>query len=416
MSAHEAPAYFCVTDDISGPPSAESCTEGRLFLDETELVCGAGDPDVQEGYIGRVDSHAGSTVRRLFGGLKGFQEFEVAAARTREATRSLALDAVTGVETVEWEGSELVGADRTYGVRVESPRLADGTLVVQLGRGWRNRGSDRERHVALARLLRAKADADEPSNEKTVGDDKSSNAMIDGDDKPSSAKTDGNDDPSNADDDEVPWLTDEEGSTALVARNYTDRPTTARIGCRTDEGVQFREDATFAGLERKQWTDLPEDRSFEIGVVPEDGESAAATVDGTDAVEGDIQVYLTPEEVTIDTSADSSATTDSPAGPATTADHQQATDGHQRGAREEATDSDTDAGGSRLRGAAILAIGFVVWFGSPALDPSFLLPIFDTSPRMDPSLAQQLTQIREIVAVSGALVTFYGLYRLVKGR
>lgn len=143
MSSHEAPAYFCLTETPRERPPVDSCTEGRLFLTDERLLCGAGDPAVQNGYIGRVDAHAGSTVRRLLGGLKGFQDFTVDEARPREQTQTVGLDTLYSVAVVQWPTTELKGTGQTYGVKLESSEFADRSLIVQLGSGWRNRGQER---------------------------------------------------------------------------------------------------------------------------------------------------------------------------------------------------------------------------------------------------------------------------------
>lgn len=377
MSRQEAPAYFCVTDDPREPPAPNACTEGRLFLEDDELICGAGDPDVQDGYIGRIDSHTGSTARRILGRSKDFQEFDSATATGRAATQSVALGRVTDVETLEWDGSDLSGADETYGVRIASPRFGGDSLVVQLGRGWRNRGTGRNRHVALARLLRAKAD----TAESTVSDDNTSASHPARPDEPGSTTPA---DETTGDPDS--WLADEE-STALVARNYTANQTTVRVGCRTDERVRFRDDVTIEDMEEERWTDLPERDPFEIGIVPEDGESVVRRFDGTAEIEGDILVYVTPEEATIE------ASTVAPDVTETTTERANLSDEYSWTTRKAATLSDPDARRRWTRGGSVLAVGLVVWFGSVAFDG----------------------QPQEMVAVFGFLLTIYGLYRLVRG-
>lgn len=408
MSRHEAPAYFLVTDDTDGEPDPESCTEGRLFLNEERLVCGAGDPAMQEGYVGRIDDHAGSTVRRLFGGVKGFQEFDATDATGRERTRSLSLDAVTGVDTVEWAGSDLRGADRTYGVRVDARELAGRSLLVQLGRGWRNRGSGRKRHAALARAIGAMAgdvgaagSDDSPTTEpgdvgSSTGTTATAERTADADEQPS-------------------WLADESDGTVLVARNDTERTASARVGCRTDEGPRFVDDVTLASGGRKRWTDLPESRPFEIGVVPEHGDSTVAEFDGAEGVEGDIHVYLTSDEAVIDTST-ATASTGVATGERvdTTADASAGATVDSDEAGTTAADA-TDSGGSRLKSLGIAFLGLVVWFGSALLQPSVILPGRGIPYGADPSVVEMLTLSQTVVAFVGVGILIYGLYTLVRG-
>lgn len=379
MTVPEAPAYFCLVDDLREPPAVETYTEGRVFVGEEELVCGAGNPEVQDGYIGRMDSHSESTVRRVLGRRKDFQEFDLPAARDRTETVSIEFGRVTDAESVDWPGSNLGGSDRTYGVRVDSPAFGDADLLIQFGRGWRNRGSGRDRHEAFARLVRAKAD----DVDSVVPD---STASVGG--TAESPSSDG-------DADGLSWLTDEAESTAVVARNYTGTPTTVRVACRTDDGVRFRDDVTLDELGDERWTDLPEREPFEIGIVPEDGDSVVRGFDGTAEIEGDILVYVTPEEATIEVSTPETDVTEMPTKRSNPSD----------GATERAELSDEYSGttrnattlfniGTRLkRRGRVLTVGLVVWFGSVAFDG----------------------QPQEMVAVFGFLLTIYGLYRLVRG-
>lgn len=395
MSRHEAPAYFCVTGDVGRNPAPESCVEGRLFLDDDRLRCGAGDPTMQGGYVGRIDDHAGSTVRRLFGGIKGFQEFDAADAAGRERTRSLALDAVTDVSLVEWAGSDLKGADRTYAVRVDSRELAGESLLIQLGRGWRNRGAGRKRHATLSRLVDAMS-GDAASSDAVPGDIEGDAAV---DDAPA----------------------DETGETELIARNDTGSPVSARIGCRVEGDTEFAEDVTIPSRERERWTDLPENRTFEIGVSLDGGDNALAEFDGTESVEGDVHVYLAPEEVVVDTSKASVASdTDTGSREASAGREGTAARADRRGTADDGEPKSVDSGvtasdGSRVNSLGIAFLGVVVWFGSALLQPSVALPGRGVPYSADPSLVQTLETAQAVVAFAGVIVLLYGLYSLVTG-
>ncbi|WP_135854854.1 hypothetical protein [Halorussus salinus] len=437
MSRHEAPAYFCATERVGRNPPDESCVEGRLFVEDRRLVCGAGDPTVQSGYVGKVDDHAGSTVRRFLGGFKGFQEFEVEEAASRERTRSVAFAGVTGVEFAEWQGSELKGADRTYAVVVDAAELTGESLVIQLGRGWRNRGSGRQRHAALARVVRAlsaEADAESdapPANKVASGD---SGAVASGGSgtvaataatasgattetasgattEIASGTTGGETDASGFD--------GETGDTTLVARNDTGSPVSARIGCRTDEGTEFAEDVTIPSGEREEWTDLPADRAFEIGVSVEGGDNALTEFEGAETVRGDIHVYLAPDDVVVDTSTPGSvatgATETETAG--TTAERTDATPDRRGATSDAAVESTRESAseGSRLKSAGIALVGVVVWFGSALLQPSVALPGRGVPYSADPSLVQTLETAQAVVAFLGVGVLLYGLYSFVTG-
>ncbi|MEZ3117650.1 hypothetical protein RYH80_17165 [Halobaculum sp. MBLA0147] len=156
------PGYFTTTETTRSEP--ETLVEGRLFLTDTELVCGAGTGPVTSGYAGAVDDHAGSTLRRLFGGRLDPQQFSLDDARSRERTVVVPFAAVDDVASVSWSGSDLSGTDQTFAVRVETSRV-DGSLLLQLGHGTRNRGSGRERHDRLRTLLAVSADASRTGRE-----------------------------------------------------------------------------------------------------------------------------------------------------------------------------------------------------------------------------------------------------------
>ncbi len=419
MSRHEAPAYFCVTESVGRNPPAESCVEGRLFVEDRRLVCGAGDPTVQSGYVGKVDDHAGSTVRRFLGGFKGFQEFDATAAASRDRTRSVALTEVSDVGFTEWEGSELKGADRTYAVVVDAAEFAGESLVIQLGRGWRNRGSGRQRHAALARVIRAlSANADGESDATAAGDASAVTATAGtaggdaetGGDASGTARA-ATAEPAGTAGGTMPEtgseVDDETGDTTLVARNDTGSPVSARVGCRTDEGTEFAEDVTVPSREREEWTDLPADRAFEVGVSVDGGVNELTEFEGTENVEGDIHVYLAPDEVVVDTTTpDSVAASRTESGTAGRATERGDATTDRRGATsdtpvESTADDGSTADGSRLKSGAIALVGVVVWFGSALLQPSVALPGRGVPYSADPSLVQTLETAQAVVAFLG---------------
>lgn len=209
--------------------------------------------------------------------------------------------------------------------------------------------------------------------------------------------------------DDAGWLTEEADSPALIARNVTAQTVTARIGCRVRGDVQFRDDVRLAGHEQTRWTDLPDAESFEIAVVPDHGDSATLHVEESEAVDGDIQIYLAPQEVSIDTTA----TEDTPSSDTTNSRTATRTQ-DSREQQEAVSTPESKTSSSRLRGLIVTSIGLVVWFGSLALAPEVLLPALGTEPRFAPSQAELLGQIEEAVAVFGFLVTIYGVFRIVK--
>lgn len=169
----DTPAYFTVTDRPRRQP--DELVEGRLFVAEDRLLCGAGGGALTSGYAGAVDAHSGSALRRLFGGAFDPQQFPVSEAHAREETITVPYASVADAELLSWDGSELPGASETFAVLIDT-RAVRGSLVVQLGHGNRNRGSGRERHDRLVDLVRAHAadaggDAEHPASEAGDGRD-----------------------------------------------------------------------------------------------------------------------------------------------------------------------------------------------------------------------------------------------------
>ena len=173
MTRHESPGYYCVTDTPDERPDAEECAEGRLFVDADRLVCGAGEMGGL-GYADTLDTYSESTVRRLFGNRFDPQEFDLGTALQRDATLVVPLSAIVGAELRQWEGAQLRGAEHTFAVVVRAPSALDDPLLLQLGRGGRNRGTGRTRHVSFARWLDAldeatASDADAAASDTGAG-------------------------------------------------------------------------------------------------------------------------------------------------------------------------------------------------------------------------------------------------------
>ena len=154
MTRHESPGYYCVTDTPDERPDAEECAEGRLFVDADRLVCGAGEMGGL-GYADTLDTYSESTVRRLFGNRFDPQEFDLGTALQRDATLVVPLSAIVGAELRQWEGAQPRGAEHTFAVAVHAPSALEDPLLLQLGRGGRNRGTGRTRHTSFARWLDA---------------------------------------------------------------------------------------------------------------------------------------------------------------------------------------------------------------------------------------------------------------------
>ena len=152
MTRYESPGYYCIVGTGNGRPTAEECTEGRIFLAEDRLVCGAGTMGAG-GYADALDTYSESTVRRLFGNRFDPQEFDVSAAFDHDWSVVIPYPEIVRAELRSWDGSPLRGADHSYAVYVDAPGALRGTLSIQLGRGVRNRGAGRKRHEALARWL-----------------------------------------------------------------------------------------------------------------------------------------------------------------------------------------------------------------------------------------------------------------------
>jgi hypothetical protein len=91
----------------------------------------------------------------MFGRRFDPQEFDLDVATRRDGTISLPLSAIESAGLLEWDDSNLRGADHTYAVRVDAPSEFDEPVLLQLGHGRRNRGTGRPRHEMLVRWLQA---------------------------------------------------------------------------------------------------------------------------------------------------------------------------------------------------------------------------------------------------------------------
>lgn len=160
MSLHDTPAYYTTTSTIDVQPTAEDCIEGRFFLDETRLVCGAGTAFTDSGYAEKLDQHSASSFQILFGGKIDPQRVRLEEIESKEATISVPFTQITGASLFQWGGSERKGEDSTYAVRVDAPEVVSEPLLIQLGNGERNRGTLKRRHVYLANVLDSHGDAD----------------------------------------------------------------------------------------------------------------------------------------------------------------------------------------------------------------------------------------------------------------
>ena len=157
MTRHEAPGYYFVTDTPDEQPSTDDCVEGRLFIADDRLVCGVGKMGGM-GYADALDAYSESTVRRLFGNRFDPQEVDLDTTLQQDATVVVPLSAVASADLRQWDGSRRRGAEHTFAVAVRAPSALDSPLLLQLGRGERNRGTGRTRHESLARWLDGVAD------------------------------------------------------------------------------------------------------------------------------------------------------------------------------------------------------------------------------------------------------------------
>lgn len=159
MSRLETPGYYAVTDSTDAPPAPTDCIEGRLFLNETRLLWGAGEALAKGGYAEKLDNHSSSSLRIMFGGKTDPQQVSVDDAERKDSSVSVPLTAIADASVLQWDGNDRRGEDATYAVRVEAPDVVSEPLLVQLGKGERNRGTLRRRHATLAAVLDAHGEA-----------------------------------------------------------------------------------------------------------------------------------------------------------------------------------------------------------------------------------------------------------------
>lgn len=146
MRRYQTPGYYNFIESL-GEYRPSNCVEGRLFLDDEKLLCGAGD---HGGYGDTTDQYSGSILRRFFGKKHNPQRFEYDTARSRHNSVAISLDSVTDIKIVKWNKSELNRARDTYGVLLIDTSMAKNGLMLQLGEGKQNQGTGKNRHVALA--------------------------------------------------------------------------------------------------------------------------------------------------------------------------------------------------------------------------------------------------------------------------
>lgn len=188
MSRLETPGYFAVTDSTDAPPAPMDCIEGRLFLDETRLLCGAGEAFTEGGYAEKLDDHSASSLRIMFGGKTDPQQVSVDDAERKDGSVSVPLTAIADASVLQWDGNDRRGENATYAVRVEVPDVVSNSLLVQLGKGERNRGTLRQRHATLAAVLDAHGEATMGADSE-VSADQSETTEAETDTKPAPGST-----------------------------------------------------------------------------------------------------------------------------------------------------------------------------------------------------------------------------------
>lgn len=170
MNRLETPAYYAVTDSTDAPPAPKDCIEGRLFLDETHLLCGAGEAFTEGGYAEKLDDHSASSLRIMFGGKTDPQQVSVNDVEQKDGSISVPLTAIADASVLQWNGNDRRGENATYAVRVEAPNVVSDSLLVQLGKGERNRGTLRQRHATLAAVLDAYGEANMEADSEVSAD------------------------------------------------------------------------------------------------------------------------------------------------------------------------------------------------------------------------------------------------------
>ena len=294
MTRHESPGYYCVTDTPDERPDAEECAEGRLFVDADRLVCGAGKMGGL-GYADTLDTYSESTVRRLFGNRFDPQAFDLGTALQRDATLVVPLSAIVGAELRQWEGARLRGAEHTFAVVVRAPSALEDPLLLQLGRGGRNRGTGRTRHASFARWLDAldgttASDADAVATDTGTGASTSSPGGVA--DTPGDAGSAG--------------TTDGDESVATDPEPSTPEPQAA------DAAPDTPQSGALADVARSEPVDTPAESGPETGDatadpagLSSDAESPPSTSPTQDGADTRSDASTTPEPEAADTPADS---------------------------------------------------------------------------------------------------------------
>lgn len=158
MTTYDTPGYYYFPNQFNSPPRPTEGVEGRIFLTDQQLICGAGAGFDNDGYIGQLDTYSGSTVRRLLWRSYDPQVTTLESVLKREQTVTVPYQSISDADLVEWNGSNLRGTDYTYGIRVDLNTYPSDPLLIQLGQGNRNRGSGRNRHAAVANEFESIAD------------------------------------------------------------------------------------------------------------------------------------------------------------------------------------------------------------------------------------------------------------------
>jgi hypothetical protein len=287
MTRHEVPGYYCVTDTPDEQPSADDCVEGRLFIADDRLVCGVGKMGGM-GYADTLDTYSESTVRRLFGNRFDPQEVDLDTTLQQDGTVTVPLSAVASADLRQWDGSRRRGADHTFAVHVRAPSALDSPLLLQLGRGGRNRGTGRTRHASLAQWLDALNEGS-ASGSDAAGTDTGTEASTADSESTATPGSDGATGPTGADGSAA-------GSGDADPESSTAEPQAADVAPDTPQS------GALADVARSE----PVDRPAESG--PETGDSTADPAGMSSGAES--APSASPTQDSADTGSDASATSE----------------------------------------------------------------------------------------------------------
>ena len=395
MTGRQTPGYFVFTNHLDEPPEVAECLEGRLLIADDRIVC-AVNGEIS-GYAGRVDEYSNSTIRKLFGNRFDPQEFDIDEAVSQDETEILPYNSIVGASLVTWEGSELRGADHSYGIHLERPH-PNKDLLLQLGRGNRNRGAGKTRHEAVARTINERATATAASN------------------TPSHSESESLDE----DKDSMSWMSESSEKLILEEINNQDTPLKARVGILADESTHFLEELQIVGGDIKEFDEIPEQQSFEVGCVTSDGRKEAAEFNQTNGL-ADVQVNISADEITIDTPSVSTTTgsdqTITHNDTASEKDGNVSESSHSTSVEslddsEQSQSSDETNGPSVIRAVGLIVLGIVLL----QVLPAFLATFFMSSVRSIPSdFLYPLIGIATLLG-GGSILVGVGLllYRLIQ--